>query len=615
MNQINQITSQINNQVNQINQIQSGPYEKKEKQRLPVKINPTPSNRKESSSGFNQKKIKELNQKINEFDIKLNIDNNYNNYKKPITPFDNKRGSNRGSTKANSNPKRVQSAKKHSAKSLSNIIDEKEACNIDEYEKYKVNKKLIQEKFNHNPDIKMVEEARMVIPNPNQNPKENQNQNQNPKENQNINHKATNLFLNDNKSSTKFMKDLIKSDNEYNKIINQNNGTNLNNIKYENIDLNNFVNDLNRKSSGTGLVGASDNNNNKNASISDFMVNKNAIINQTNLANAMAGVNISNIGNISNISNIKSNNNEKKYDNTDNINTTNTTNITNITNTTDPSSNYNPKNVSISDFLINRKSEFTNDQYIEERIKDINNIHNNINPSNLNLKTNSRLSKHTNKKICPSNIRIKKNNNEDTNDLNFQVISNDNSSVINNISEGICTGEIINNDQETFDSFEDEAEENNNNNNNNNYNDYEEDNNNYNDNSEGEEEEEMVEDVSVIRDFSKDKNGLNGLNGVNNSNSNSNNIDRDDIKSSNSKADLKNDNYNYNQDSSRSRGNNDNENEEYVSTESPDHSVKELIELKEKFVKKIACYKEDCRKITGEKDFNKIFELYSVSFI
>lgn len=263
------------NMYNMLNNIningQNNPSDRRDR-RVPVKLIKKDEMKKDSGSNFGvnnvningnilnkekeKQKLKELNQKINEFDLKLNP----GDVKKPNTPSDNNKNKEIViHQKRPSTPAADKDSKNKKTKVTSN--EENEECLLDEFMKYNLNKKIINEKFKENPNIRMVENSPMVIP-------------KNNKPTPSI-MKSTNIFLNDDKSSTKFFKDLMNSD--FHKILNNNNADNL---KLDNFDINNFVNDLNRKSNYFGDIGYDTgkdfdyfgDNKNKKVTISDFVV-------------------------------------------------------------------------------------------------------------------------------------------------------------------------------------------------------------------------------------------------------------------------------------------------------------------------------------------------------
>jgi hypothetical protein len=190
-------------------------------------------NSRDREKDKNKIKMKEMNQKIDEFDLKLN--NHNSNHIKPNSPSKHER---QRPLTASQKLK-----KEKNNKISSSISEEKEECILDQFEKYnKNNKNFYVDKFDNNPNIKSVEVSPMIIPGSNSNKKSTPT---NPM-------KITNLYLQDNKGCTAFFKDVMK--NEYNS---------LEKLNIDNIDLNQFVNNIHKK-----------------ISLSDFMREENNLNNQ-----------------------------------------------------------------------------------------------------------------------------------------------------------------------------------------------------------------------------------------------------------------------------------------------------------------------------------------------
>jgi hypothetical protein len=177
-------------------------------------------------------KIKEKNQKINEFEMKLNL----GEYKKNIIP-EKKRSSTPTPVEKDSisQPKQSLSGNKKIVK------EEAETCeSVDDYELYKMKKKLINEHMKENPDIRAIEKAHMIVPKSEE-------------------MKLTKLLYGDDKSATGFLKNVIGRETVYQEIVN-------------NMDIHTFINQLDQKSS------------NKNLNVmNDFISNSNRMTVEINL--------------------------------------------------------------------------------------------------------------------------------------------------------------------------------------------------------------------------------------------------------------------------------------------------------------------------------------------
>jgi hypothetical protein len=222
-----------------------------------------------------KQKMKELNSKLNDFDSRINqvvnisnqnqqnkVDSSNSNnvvvanivqknlelnqLKRPITPgLINEKVKILNPSQNNVKQKRPLSEKRES------INEEKEECILDQMEKYYANKNLIaglsssSEKFYNleNPNIKKIENAPMVLPKNQSNKKTDPEININNSNFQNKNMKVTSAFLQDDKKCTNFFQDLLKAD--YSKLFSSGISEKIN---YDEIDINHFVNDLNKKS-------------------------------------------------------------------------------------------------------------------------------------------------------------------------------------------------------------------------------------------------------------------------------------------------------------------------------------------------------------------------------
>jgi hypothetical protein len=199
--------------------------------KVPVKIikkEETP--KKDSGSNFNinniningnfiskekeKLKMKEVNCKINEFDMRLNNqvipkDNNF--FNKPVTPDPSRK-------KIMIHNKRPSSGIESKHINISQFKEphsDKEECILENVDKYLAK----NDKILDNPKIKKIENAPMVIP-----------------KRDSAGLKSTVGFLKDEKNSTNFFKDVLKEE-DYKNIVN-----------YDKYDINHFVNDLNKKS-------------------------------------------------------------------------------------------------------------------------------------------------------------------------------------------------------------------------------------------------------------------------------------------------------------------------------------------------------------------------------
>jgi hypothetical protein len=179
----------INNNINQ----------NVKERKVPIKIIKKENEKKDSSSNFNalnivsnqnnrpvssnnielkkNKKMEELNQKINDFDLKLNIESSKKSHtpsekaeKRPLTPLE----------------------RENNIKDKKKSINEDKEYLLDEFKIYNINKKLIDANILDKPNIQMIENAPMIIPKSNKNEL-----------------RATNIFLQDDKGCTDFFKDVF----------------------------------------------------------------------------------------------------------------------------------------------------------------------------------------------------------------------------------------------------------------------------------------------------------------------------------------------------------------------------------------------------------------------
>lgn len=231
-----------------------------------------------------KQKMKDLNSKLNDFDSRINqqikVDSSnansnpnilvvanlvqknleLNQLKRPITPgLINDKVKIFNPSQNNVKHKRPLSEKKESTNPIN---EEKEECILDQMEKYYANKNLIaglsssSEKFLNleNQNIKKIENAPMVLPKNKSskmsdaeininNPGSNIGNISNISNIQNKNMKITSAFLQDDKKCTNFFQDLLKAD--YSKLFSSGISDKIN---YDEIDINHFVNDLNKKS-------------------------------------------------------------------------------------------------------------------------------------------------------------------------------------------------------------------------------------------------------------------------------------------------------------------------------------------------------------------------------
>lgn len=275
-----------------------------------------------------KQKMKDLNSKLNEFDSRINqqikVDSSnansnpnilvvanlvqknleLNQLKRPITPgLTNDKVKIFNPSQNNAKHKRPLSEKKES---INPINEEKEECILDQMEKYYANKNLIaglsssSEKFLNleNQNIKKIENAPMVLPKNKyskmsdaeiniNNPGSNIGNISNISNIQNKNMKITSAFLQDDKKCTNFFQDLLKAD--YSKLFSSGISDKIN---YDEIDINHFVNDLNKKSD---LFGSQINSHGQikemldnKVSLSDFMADEKGM-------NSKIGINKGNI--------------------------------------------------------------------------------------------------------------------------------------------------------------------------------------------------------------------------------------------------------------------------------------------------------------------------------
>lgn len=128
-------------------------------------------------------KMEEVNQKINDFDLKLNVVGERkpiqinNHHKRPSTPKEKE-------SLIIKEKERISIEKKRES-----VSDEKEGI-LDEFIRYNLNKKIINEKLLEKPNIRMVERSPMIVP-------------------KNIHLKNTNDFIKDNLKSSEFFKDVL----------------------------------------------------------------------------------------------------------------------------------------------------------------------------------------------------------------------------------------------------------------------------------------------------------------------------------------------------------------------------------------------------------------------
>lgn len=179
-------------------------------------------------------KVKEVYIKMNDFDAKLEIN------KKRIS----------NEAKQAELPKRPQSAfdkenllKHKKSEIMKNISLSKDDDIMDEYIKYNINKKILE-----NPDIQNIEKAKMIIPRADKLTR-NESKGQ---------LKSTNIFLNDDKKRTDFFKDL-------------NINLNLRDSKFDNAEISRYVDNYLKASNIDISLIMNDNNFNKKASISEFI--------------------------------------------------------------------------------------------------------------------------------------------------------------------------------------------------------------------------------------------------------------------------------------------------------------------------------------------------------
>jgi hypothetical protein len=203
---------------NNINQVKKVPVKLIKKEETPCgsnfNINNININGNIISKEKDKQKMKEVNNKINEFDMRLNNQVNHkenNIFNKPLTPDVNRK-------KVMIHNKRPSSGIESKHINISQFKEpnsDKEECILENVDKYFAkNDKLLDK-----PKIKKIEKTPMVIP-----------------KRDSAGLKSTLGFMKDEKNSTNFFKDVLKEE-DYKNIVN-----------YDKYDINHFVNDLNKKS-------------------------------------------------------------------------------------------------------------------------------------------------------------------------------------------------------------------------------------------------------------------------------------------------------------------------------------------------------------------------------